>query len=84
MFRREERLRFWSDPDTEIKLAQGTNSTVFRMGVDWSRIMPIEPISGIENAVSLFFGTFWYYNSRFLVKVPRLLDSGGERFWRKT
>lgn len=50
--RPEERLRFWSDPDTEIKLAQGTNSTVFRMGVDWSRIMPIEPISGIENAVN--------------------------------
>ena len=50
-FHREERVRFWSDPDTELKLAQGTNSTVFRMGIDWSRIMPIEPVDGIENAV---------------------------------
>lgn len=50
----EERVRFWSDPDTELKLAQGTHSTVFRMGVDWSRIMPIEPVDGIENAVCDF------------------------------
>lgn len=48
---REERLRFWSDPDTELKLAQDTNAKVFRMGVDWSRIFPIEPIDGVENAV---------------------------------
>lgn len=50
---REERVRFWSEPDTELKLAQGTNSTVFRMGVDWSRIMPIEPVNGLEHAVSI-------------------------------
>lgn len=49
---REERVRFWTDPDTELKLAQGTHSTVFRMGVDWSRIMPIEPVDGVEHAVS--------------------------------
>lgn len=53
---REERVRFWSDPDTELKLAQGTHSKVFRMGVDWSRIMPIEPVDGVEHAVSDFSG----------------------------
>lgn len=45
-------MRFWSDPDTEIKLAKDTNVTVFRMGVDWSRIMPVEPLNGVTSAVS--------------------------------
>jgi hypothetical protein len=53
VFCREERVRFWSDPDTELKLAQGAHQTVFRMGVDWGRIMPIEPVDGINNAVCL-------------------------------
>ncbi|CAA6668908.1 unnamed protein product [Spirodela intermedia] len=35
-----ERLRFWSDPDTELKLAKETGVSVFRMGIDWTRIMP--------------------------------------------
>jgi hypothetical protein len=52
-FCREERVRFWSDPDTELKLAQGAHQTVFRMGVDWGRLMPIEPVDGIDNAVCL-------------------------------
>ncbi|XP_024518202.1 galactolipid galactosyltransferase SFR2, chloroplastic [Selaginella moellendorffii] len=39
----EERVRFWSDPDTELRLSQKTNVTVFRMGVDWTRIVPLEP-----------------------------------------
>ncbi|KAL2921054.1 Beta-glucosidase-like SFR2 chloroplastic [Bienertia sinuspersici] len=49
----EERLRFWSDPDTELKLAKDTGVTVFRMGVDWSRIMPNEP-TGEPNEVVNF------------------------------
>ncbi|PHT59381.1 Beta-glucosidase-like SFR2, chloroplastic [Capsicum baccatum] len=44
----EERLRFWSDPDTELKIAKDTGVQVFRMGVDWSRIMPEEPLSGLK------------------------------------
>ena len=50
---REERLRFWSDPDTELKLAKDTGISVFRMGIDWTRIMPQEPVNGIKDAVSL-------------------------------
>jgi hypothetical protein len=50
-FNREERLRFWSDPDTELRLAKDTGITVYRMGVDWTRIMPVEPIDGIPNSV---------------------------------
>ncbi|CAL0330223.1 unnamed protein product [Lupinus luteus] len=48
----EERLKFWSDPDTELKLAKDTGITVFRMGIDWSRIMPEEPINGLKESVN--------------------------------
>ncbi|XP_009124818.1 galactolipid galactosyltransferase SFR2, chloroplastic [Brassica rapa] len=47
----EDRLMFWSDPDKEVKLAKETGVTVFRMGIDWSRIMPKEPTEGIKEAV---------------------------------
>lgn len=50
---REERLKFWSDPDTELSLAKDTGISIFRMGIDWSRIMPQEPVNGIKDAVSL-------------------------------
>ncbi|XP_021739891.1 LOW QUALITY PROTEIN: beta-glucosidase-like SFR2, chloroplastic [Chenopodium quinoa] len=50
--RSEERLRFWSDPDTELKLAKNTGVTVFRMGVDWTRIMPKEPTGELNEAVN--------------------------------
>ncbi|MCD7446841.1 Beta-glucosidase-like sfr2, chloroplastic [Datura stramonium] len=49
----EERLRFWSDPDTELKLAKDTGVQVFRMGVDWSRIMLEEPLSGLKETETL-------------------------------
>jgi beta-glucosidase/6-phospho-beta-glucosidase/beta-galactosidase len=49
---REERLRFWSDPDTELKLAKDTGVSVFRMGIDWTRIMPEEPVNGLKETVS--------------------------------
>ncbi|XWS14248.1 hypothetical protein CRYUN_Cryun36dG0106400 [Craigia yunnanensis] len=48
----EERLRFWSDPDTELKLAKDTGISIFRMGIDWTRIMPQEPVNGIKDAVN--------------------------------
>ncbi|CAN1789407.1 Beta-glucosidase-like SFR2, chloroplastic [Linum perenne] len=48
----EERLRFWSDPDTELKLAKDAGVTVFRMGIDWTRIMPKEPVDGLNDAVN--------------------------------
>ncbi|KAM7280160.1 hypothetical protein ACFE04_007294 [Oxalis oulophora] len=48
----EERLRFWSDPDTELKLAKDTGVSVFRMGVDWTRIMPNEPLNGLNESVN--------------------------------
>jgi beta-glucosidase/6-phospho-beta-glucosidase/beta-galactosidase len=63
-----ERVRFWSDPDTELKLAQGTNAKVFRMGVDWSRIFPIEPVDGVENAVN------WMAVDRYRYIIQRVLD----------
>ncbi|GLU08547.1 hypothetical protein SLE2022_254530 [Rubroshorea leprosula] len=48
----EERVRFWSDPDTELKLAKETGISVFRMGIDWSRIMPEEPVNGLKDTVN--------------------------------
>ncbi|KAK3029609.1 hypothetical protein RJ639_037926 [Escallonia herrerae] len=48
----EERLRFWSDPDTELKLAKDTGVRVFRLGIDWTRIMPQEPVNGLKESVN--------------------------------
>ncbi|KAL5996535.1 glycosyl hydrolase 1 [Asimina triloba] len=48
----KERLRFWSDPDTELKLAKDTGITVFRMGIDWTRIMPEEPVNSLRETVN--------------------------------
>nr|QJC44977.1 beta glucosidase 14 [Stevia rebaudiana] len=48
----EERLRFWSDPDTELKLASDTGVKVFRMGIDWTRIMPKEPVNGLKESIN--------------------------------
>ncbi|XP_042403751.1 beta-glucosidase-like SFR2, chloroplastic isoform X1 [Zingiber officinale] len=50
--RPKERLRFWSDPDIELKLAKDTGISVFRMGIDWARIMPREPRQGISDSVN--------------------------------
>ncbi|KAE8647144.1 hypothetical protein Csa_021777 [Cucumis sativus] len=50
--KKEERLRFWSDPDTELQLAKNTGSSVFRMGIDWSRIMTQEPVNGLKASVN--------------------------------
>lgn len=36
----EERLRFWTEPETEIDLAADLGVQVFRLGVDWGRIHP--------------------------------------------
>ncbi|KAH0461128.1 hypothetical protein IEQ34_008703 [Dendrobium chrysotoxum] len=48
----QKRLRFWSDPDTELKLAKDTGITVFRLGIDWSRIMPKEPENVLNESVN--------------------------------
>ena len=51
---RQERLKFWSDPDTELKLAKETGISVFRMGIDWTRVMPKEPTDAeFKSSVSL-------------------------------
>lgn len=48
-------MRFWSDPDTELKLAKDTGVQVFRMGIDWTRVMPEEPVNGPRATVSMDF-----------------------------
>jgi beta-glucosidase/6-phospho-beta-glucosidase/beta-galactosidase len=50
---RHERLKFWSDPDTELKLAKETGISVFRLGIDWTRVMPKEPTEDSKGSVSL-------------------------------
>lgn len=36
----EKRLEFWTKPEIELDLAQKTGIEVYRMGVDWGRVMP--------------------------------------------
>lgn len=47
--RAAERLRFWTEPEVEIGLATELGSSIFRMGVDWSRLAP-HPPSAFANA----------------------------------
>nr|XP_043606694.1 beta-glucosidase-like SFR2, chloroplastic isoform X2 [Erigeron canadensis] len=48
----EDRLRFWSDPDTELKLARDTGIKVFRLGIDWTRVMPKEPVNSLKESIN--------------------------------
>jgi beta-glucosidase/6-phospho-beta-glucosidase/beta-galactosidase len=47
----ELRLRFWTEPEIELDLAKEAGSTVFRLGIDWDRLVPEEPIDGTEKVV---------------------------------
>jgi len=39
----EERLRFWSEPETEIAWAQASGVKSLRLGLDWGRLVPHAP-----------------------------------------
>ena len=36
----DERLQFWSRPEVELDLAAQTGIKVYRLGVDWGRLVP--------------------------------------------
>jgi len=38
----KDRIQFWSNPEQEILLAKQLGVEVFRMGVDWQRLFPVE------------------------------------------
>ncbi|CAM6124246.1 unnamed protein product [Calypogeia fissa] len=44
----DQRLRFWTEPEIELDLAKEVGITVFRLGIDWGRIVPEEPVDGTE------------------------------------
>uniref|UniRef100_A0A0D6R109 Beta-glucosidase n=1 Tax=Araucaria cunninghamii TaxID=56994 RepID=A0A0D6R109_ARACU len=48
----KQKPSFWYNPVEELQLAKETNATVFRMNIEWSRIMPKEPIDGVEKAIN--------------------------------
>lgn len=48
----EQRVRFWTDPVAEIKLAAEAGVKEYRLGVDWGRLVPTEPTEGTQNVVS--------------------------------
>lgn len=50
----EKRLRFWTKPEIELDLAKETGITVFRLGIDWGRLVPEEPTNGTEQVVQFF------------------------------
>lgn len=39
----KERLRFWTQPEIEIELAARTGIGIYRLGVDWGRLVPHQP-----------------------------------------
>jgi galactolipid galactosyltransferase len=36
----EERLRFWTQPEIELDLAAEAGVQIYRLGIDWGRVMP--------------------------------------------
>ena len=56
--RPEERTRFWSDPSADIELAAATGVTIFRMGIDWGRLVGLTgpPAEGSEETESRMGG----------------------------
>jgi beta-glucosidase/6-phospho-beta-glucosidase/beta-galactosidase len=56
----EARLNFWTNYQREVDLAAGSGAKVFRMGVDWGRLVPTRPdyatcetSGGIQNREAL-------------------------------
>jgi len=54
----EERLRAWTDPEVDIRLAAEAGIQVYRMGVDWGRLSPrcqleAEEPCGVQDAAAL-------------------------------
>jgi beta-glucosidase/6-phospho-beta-glucosidase/beta-galactosidase len=47
----EQRVRFWTNAETEIALAAEAGVTVYRLGVDWGRLVPEEPVQGTKLVV---------------------------------
>lgn len=39
----EERLKFWSEPETELSWAAASGVKSFRLGLDWGRLVPNQP-----------------------------------------
>eukprot|EP00897_Mesotaenium_endlicherianum_P007442 jgi/Mesen1/6726/ME000344S06013 len=46
-----DRLRFWSDPETELRMTSATGVQSFRLGIDWGRLVPREPFQGTKHVV---------------------------------
>lgn len=40
------RLRFWTEPEVELDLVQRTGVDAYRLGIDWGRLIPSEPVDG--------------------------------------
>jgi len=55
--RKDERLRFLEEPEVEIDLAAKTGIEVFRMGVEWGRLVPQHPteagVAGVQDKKAL-------------------------------
>lgn len=53
----EDKLQFWTKPEIELDLAKELGVKVFRLGIDWQRLVPISPFKtnkkGIQNHKAL-------------------------------
>jgi len=41
--RPDERLQFWTHPEVELDLAASSGASVYRVGIDWGRLVPFQP-----------------------------------------
>lgn len=80
-----ERLKFWTNPEVELDLAAATGIGVYRLGVDWGRIMPA-PDKFDEQAIKRYHEIFKLVKKRKMKimltlmhhSVPKWIqDSGG-------
>ena len=54
--RPEVRLNFWTDYKTEIDLSARLGVKIFRMGVDWGRLVPSRPVDTCPNLLTPCYG----------------------------
>ena len=48
-----KRLMFWTKPEVELDLVEASGVDVYRMGVDWGRIMPHKPRINEDGTIDL-------------------------------
>jgi beta-glucosidase/6-phospho-beta-glucosidase/beta-galactosidase len=75
----EQRLKFWTQPEVELDLAADTGIGVFRLGVDWSRLVPNDPRQFHGHALAPGQGLGRVQNRTALNHYKEIIDMVKER-----